>query len=215
MNATMAIDGKVFPLGGATLDLIFIELLEINGAQSQQQVGALLVSLADHSDPAIRSMVCGAECVPLDALRRLAEDQDISVIQSLIEDSNRWGLLRAEDRQALGLDNSTQVLSFIGEDTVRRWLSWPCLQLHVAIAENIGKFSAKCECLIADTLVQHPSFRVREVLAGNGSLAGDYHEILAGDEDPGIRAIVARTLVELAEAADSWDNDDNEDDDEG
>src|SRR5690606_31047066 len=215
MKATMTINGKVLPLGGAAIDLIFGDLLEITGAHCQREVGDLLISLADHSDPAIRSMVCGAEGVPLDALMRLAEDEDVSVIMSLVEDSNRWGLLRAEDRQALGLERSTQVLSFVEEGSVRRWLSWPCWQLHVAMAENIGKFSANCECLIADTLVQHPSFRVHEVLAGNGSLAGDYHEILAVDEDPGVPAIVAGTLAELGEADDSWDNDENEYDDEG
>ncbi|MCK9247006.1 MAG: hypothetical protein M0P11_08670 [Anaerolineaceae bacterium] len=215
MKAMLVIGEVTLPLGGAALVAVLNELIKMNADEKVSPAwDQVLATLAEHPDPAFRRMVCGATSVPLSVLTQLASDREISVIHALIEDSDDWDLLEAEDRKAQRLEHSTQILSFVPEYTVRRWLSWPCLQLQLALANNMGKFSAACEMLIADTLVKHPSYKVREVIANDGGISRDYHEILVGDEDPHVSAMAAQTLVFMADMMDSWDSDDSEDEDE-
>lgn len=213
MNATLTVNGISLPLGGAAMESIFYELMAMNDGVVVPGWESLLMFYSQHPDPAIRSLVCQAEGVPLDALERLIVDEDIVVIRALIEDSSCRKLLREDDRKKLGLENCEQVLSFIGEEHVKRWLSWPCSQLHLAMAENAHKFGADCAWLIVDTLVHHPSYKVRDVLARDGGHSVD-HELLARDEDPGVRLNAIATLACLAEIEASWDKDPSEDEDE-
>jgi hypothetical protein len=54
---------------------------------------------------------------------------------------------------------------------------------------------------------------VRDVLARDGGHSVD-HELLARDEDPGVRLNAIATLACLAEIEDMWDGDNSEDDNE-